>query len=281
MPSQPRTLADPPANRARGELRATIAATATGRSHVARAYEAGGLRLRFPKVAPGVRPEVEAVCINTGGGMVGGDAARLAFEVGPGAAATITTQSAEKIYRAEGGAVTAVDAALTLGAGARAEWLPQETILFDRVRFERRLEVDMAGDASLLLVEALVFGRLAMGEMVRTGHVRDRWRVRRDGRLVFAEALALDGAIADRLDHPALGCGARAVATLLLVSPDAETRLDAVRAALATVDCLGGASAWDGLLTVRLLAPSPGRVRAAIVALLHALRGRAAPRVWQ
>ncbi len=279
----PQPLLDPPAaaNRARGELRAVIEATGSGRSHVARAHEAGGLRLRFPKVAPGTRPEVEAVCINTGGGMVGGDTARLAFTVGANASATVTTQSAEKVYRAEGGAVTRVDAALALGPGARVEWLPQETILFDRVRFERRLEVDLAADASLLLVEALVFGRLAMGETVRTGHVRDRWRIRRDGRLVFAEALALDGNIAAQLDHPALGSGARATATLLLVAPAAEAQLDAVREALASADCPGGASAWDGMLTVRLLSPSPERVRAAIVALLHALRGRAAPRVWQ
>ena len=270
---------DPHANRARGELGATFA-TVGERTYASHTREAGGLRLRFPKVHPGVVPGCEAVMINTAGGMVGGDTARLAFTLEANAAATITTQSAEKIYRANG-AATSVEAKLSLGPGAQLEWLPQETILFDDIAFSRSLDVTMAGDASLLLVEALVFGRIAMGEAVRTGSVRDRWRVRREGVLVFAEALALDGAIAERLDRRALGNGARALATLLLVCPEAESRLPLVREVLGPMGALAGASAWNGLISVRLLSASPERVRAAIVLLLAALRGRAAPRVWQ
>ncbi len=274
------TPADAPRNRASGELRASFACVG-GRTQVSRAYEAGGLRLRFPTVHPGLHPGCEAVMINTGGGMVGGDTARLAFALEPNAAVTLTTQSAEKIYRSTGGATTRVDVALTLGPGAHGEWLPQETILFDAVRFNRRLEVDMAADATLLLAEAVVFGRLAMGEAVRTGSFGDRWSVRRDGTLVFAEAVRIEEAIGDQLDSPALGAGARACATLLLVAPDAERRLDEARAVVEACGCPVGVSAWNGILTARLLSPSPERVRGAIVGLLAALRGRAAPRVWQ
>ena len=269
----------PPPNSARGELRATFKRVGA-RTRLDQAYEAGGLRLRFPNVAAGSTPDCEAVCINTGGGMVGGDSARLDFTCGVGAAATLTTQSAEKIYRAEAHPTT-VDVTLTLGENAHMEWLPQETILFDRVGLERRLTVDMAGSATLLMLESLVFGRLAMGETVRSGALRDRWRIRRDGRLVFAEDLRLEGEIAALLDRPALGGGARMLATLLLVAPDAEARLESVRATLAEAPAEAGSSAWNGMLSVRLSSPSPERVRATIVALLTQLRGRAAPRVWQ
>lgn len=271
--------APPAGNRARGEVRARFTRVAE-RTAAARLYAGGGLRLRCPTVGPGLRPDCEGVLINTGGGMVGGDTAQLAFEVGAGAAVTLTTQSAEKIYRSTG-TPTRVTTSLTLDAGALCEWLPQETILYDRADFHRRLDVAMADDARLLLVESLVFGRLAMGEVMASGTVRDRWRIRRGGRLVYAEATNLGDAPAAILDRDALGGGARATATLLLVAPDAEARLDAVRATLEGAPCPAAASAWDGLLLARLLSPSPAALRAVIIALLATLRGRAAPRVWQ
>ena len=269
----------PPPNRAIGLLRARFV-RAGARTQVERVYEAGGLRLRFPNVLRGTRPDCEAVCINTGGGMVGGDGAQLAFDLADGAAVTLTTQSAEKIYRAEG-TPTTVDVALKLCAGAQAEWLPQETILFDRIDLRRRLEIDMTADATLLLAETLVFGRLAMGETVRTGSVRDQWRIRRAGRLVFAEAFRVAGEVAAILDRPATGAGARALTTLVFVAPDAEARLDAVRDALAGSAAHAGASAWNGLLCLRAAAPSPDLLRPTILAVLRVLRGTAAPRVWQ
>ena len=241
-----------------------------------RLYEAGGLRLRCPVVGGGC----EAVSINTGGGMAGGDTARLAYALGPQARVTMTSQSAEKIYRADS-AATQLDMSLTLAAGAAAEWLPQETILFDGARLDRRLDINMAQDASLMLLESVVFGRLAMGEELRVGRFTDRWRVRRGGRLVLAENVRLDGAVSALLDQPALGQGARAIATFLIIAPDAEARLDDVRALLAGAVFPHGVSAWNKMLLARLAAPSPEALRSAIVRLLSGLRGRAAPRVWQ
>ena len=270
---------DPPPNRAEGQVRASFRRIGT-RTMVDRVHESGGLRVRFPKVQPGLLPDCEAVCINTGGGMVGGDHADYRFTAETGAAVTITTQSAEKIYRAEG-EPTCVAVRLDLQAGATLEWLPQETILYDAIRLRRTLDVDLHADARLLLAETLVFGRLAMGEIVRTGHLHDRWRLRRAGCLVFAEDLRLAGAVSEMLDRPATGSGARALATVLMAAPDAENRLEAVRSVLENAPVEAAASAWNGLLLVRALSPSPDRLRAIIVAVLELLRGRAAPRVWQ
>ncbi len=172
--------------------------------------------------------------------------------------------------------------ALSLGAGAALDWLPQETILFDGARLDRRLDVDMAADADLLMAETLVFGRLGMGERLGAGRVRDRWRLRRGGRLALAEELDLAG----RRRAALAATGRRSAAGRAPPPPSsgrrprAEAALDGARAALDVPEVAGGASAWNGLLVARALSPSPRALRAAIVALLSGLRGRALPRLW-
>ena len=261
--------------RARGEVRAEFAA-ANGGAALARLYQTGGLRLATPHADGGA----EAVLINTGGGMAGGDEARLDFSLGPNAQVMLTTQSAEKIYRGDG-ETARVRADIRLAAAARLEWLPQETILFEGARLARRLEIDMAEDAALLLVEAFTFGRTAFGEDRIDASLRDSWRVRRAGKLIFAEQLRLDHSAA-LLARPAIGGGARAMASLLIIAADPPASLAALRAAF---DPHGPAVEWgaslvEGTVVARALSPSPSHLRAAIVGVLAALRGRAAPRVW-
>jgi urease accessory protein len=265
--------------RAAGEARAIFGRTGA-RTEPARVYETGGLRLRFPRSAAAC----EAVLINTGGGMAGGDRAQVAVTLEARAEVLFTTQSAEKIYRSDHD-TSQVEARAVVGPGARLEWLPQETILFQGARFSRRLEVDLAAGASLFLVEAVTFGRIAMGEHRIDAAIRDSWRVKREGRLVFAEELRLDHAGA-HLDRAAVGRGARAVASILVVAPDGRAERDKIRAALDVVQQQGddeldaGATYFDGLALARLASPSPTRLRAAVVTVMMALRGRAAPRVW-
>ncbi len=261
--------------RASGEIRATFAAHGS-RTRVGRLYETGGLRLRFPKSAD----MCEAVIVNTSGGVVGGDSAGLSFEAGAGAHVLLTTQSAEKIYRSDG-AQARIDVSLTLHENATLDWLPQETILFDQAIFARALHVDMTARARLMLSESTRLGRLAMGEQCCHGSFRDRWRINRSGRLIFADDVRLDGAPAALLDRPAIGGGARALATLLYVAPDAESRLDECRVALAGTECDVGASAMNGFLVARMASPSPVILRGAIVSLFSRLLGRAVPRVWR
>ena len=268
------------ANRATGKLDAAFGRTGA-RTEIRHLFETGGYRLRMPRSRG---PSCEAVMVNTGGGMAGGDHARFTFAVESGASVTLTTTAAEKIYGTpmalDAVVGTRIDVGLTVAAGASLEWLPQETILFHRAQLDRQLSVTLEPDSRLLMAEMLVFGRLAMGETMRDGLLRDRWRIRRGGRLVLADELALSGRPTDLLDRPALGGGARASATVLLVTPEAERGTDAARLALAQPNLTAGASAWNGLLVARATSPSPERLRAAIVALLASLRGRALPRLW-
>ena len=265
----------PPYVRAVGELRADFQSVGS-RTQAMNVFETGGLRLRCPKVAQGC----EGVLINTGGGVAGGDKCSYDFDVGPNAQVTFTTQSAEKIYRAQSNAAE-IDVALRIGARANVEWLPQETILFGGARLNRRLDMELDETSSLTMLESVIYGRMAMGEMEVTGAFRDRWRIRRGRRLLFAEDMRLDGDMTAALDRPAVGDGARASATFLHVAPDAEARLEEIRASLADAPCEWGASAWNGMALVRLLSPSPEKMRAAIVSLLQSFRGRDVPRVWQ
>ena len=214
-------------------------------------------------------------------GVAGGDAYRVELALREGAEVEATTTAAEKIYRSDG-APARIETRLTLAPQASLFWLPQETLIFEGAALERRLQVEMAGDASLILVESLVFGRLARGESSIDARLRESWRIRRDGRLVFADETRLDHAGA-ALDRPAVGAGARALATIIAAAPAVETRLSDVRAALDTAsgEVEAGASAFDGLVVARLLSASPVRLRETVIASILALGGRKPPRLWQ
>lgn len=261
-------------NRARARLR-LAAKCAAGVTRLADLVEGGGYRLKFPTPERGL----EAVIVNTGGGLLGGDAVDLEVEAGAAADLMITTQSSEKIYRAVG-QPSAIAVSLRAGPGARLHWLPQDAILFSGARLTRRIDAEMAADAELVVAEAAVFGRLAMGEVLGTGLLADRWRIRRGGRLDHADDLRLEGDMSALLDRPALGGGARAAATLLVMAPDAEQRLDRAREQMLEDGVRAGASAWEGRLAVRLLAADPEPLRRVLGRLVAVLTDRTVPRFW-
>jgi urease accessory protein len=260
------------ANRARGEIALTVAHE-HGRTRRKRVRESGSLRARFPNVTS---EELEAVIVNTAGGIAGGDRFALGISAGEESKLLVSGAAAEKVYRSIG-VDTEISVRLDIAQGASLRWLPQETILFDRARLSRSIEIDMAADASIVLVEAVVFGRAAMGEAVEQGSLTDRWRFRRAGRLVFAETLKLDGAIRETLARPAVALGGAAIATIL-VAPADEALAECLRA----VECSGevGISAWNGFALARLCATDGAALRQDVVALLAALDRGALPRLW-
>jgi urease accessory protein len=247
-----------------------------GATGVARLSERGSARLRLPR---GKGLPLEAVTINTGGGIAAGDRFATDIEVGAGADLVVTTAAAEKIYRSDGDTAM-VATTLRLGPAARLDWLPQETILYDRARLARRLDVDMAGDATLLVFEATVFGRTAYDEVVASGLYEDRWRIRRAGTLAYADTIRLAGPIAAQMGRPSVANGARAMATLLYVAPDAAARIDEARALLEGARCEAGAGAWNGLLVVRWLAHDIETLRHEAARVMTGFGGRPLPRVW-
>jgi urease accessory protein len=268
-----RTL--PPSIRAEGRL-SLVTRRSVSRSAIGRVAEAGPLRVRFPRITD--KNRLEAILINTAGGIVGGDVLQYEIESGERTTLALTSQAAEKIYRSAG-ETARIKVKLMAHDGSTLAWLPQETILFDRVKVGRSLEADIAPSANVTICESVVFGRTAMGERVAMGAFEDCWRIKRGGRLVFADTTRLDGKIDSLLGKAAIANGATCIATILHVAPDADTRCEAARAALDDPEIEAGASAFEGMLIVRMLAADSFALRRAIVNLLHAI-GSSPPRAF-
>lgn len=262
--------------RARGHARIGFVSLA-GTTRLKTNFQSGSAKIRLPRCC--VSAAKEAVLLNTAGGLTGGDHLVYEVDAGPGSRAIVTTQAAERVYRSVAGDAR-VETQLTVDRGARLDWLPQETIVFDNSALSRRLDVDVAADATLLAVEAIVLGRRAMGERPLNVRVNDGWRIRRAGRLIFADGIRLAGNAETIMSGGATGGGATALATLILVAPNAEMYLDAARDVLAACRGEGGASGWNRMLVARLAAPDGTTLRDDLVTLVERLRDAAMPRVW-
>jgi urease accessory protein len=262
------------ANRARGAVSFDVHRIegVTRRRHL---HESGSLRVRFPS------PEAEglsAVFVNTAGGIAGGDRFDIEISAGEGSRLAVTTAAAEKVYRAAGPAAR-LNIALKAEASSHLAWLPQETILFDRARVERRIDIELAESASLLLCEIVVFGRAAMGERMLSGEFVDRWRLSRGGRLVFAENIRLDGDIGEKLARPAVANGGAAIGTALMVPGD-EALVERIREATTSFAGEVGISSWNGFAMARFCAQDAGKLRADMMAVIGRASGSALPRLW-
>jgi len=217
--------------------------------------------------------------INTAGGLTGGDRFEWRIELDDGARCTVVTQACEKIYRAEGDAAI-VGVTLKLGRGARLDWLPQETILFNGARLDRTFDIQVAEGARLLTVEAVLLGRRAMGEHTPFVHLRDHWRVWNGENLMFADEVRLDPSLGS---GAALLDGAGAYASILYVGDDHADRTSIVRDLMGKGrdHVQGGASAFEGKLFCRLLARDGLGLRKVLIPVLEALRdGEPLPRLW-
>jgi urease accessory protein len=262
------------ANRAVGSVVLAVGAE-DGISRRVRVHEHGSLRVRFPNREAAA---LDAMIVNTAGGMTGGDAFEFDITVGTGAALTVTTAAAEKVYRSLGPDAR-IGVMLEVGRGGALAWLPQETIVFDQARLRRSIDVVLAPDGKLLLAEAIVFGRSAMGESVTQGRICDRWRVRRGGALVFAETVRLNGAVAQHLAEPAVANSGVAIASVLKVPGD-DADVTSIRVLRERFAGEVGASAWNGIAVARLCARDGAALRRDLVAVLAAWADAALPRLW-
>ena len=267
----------------------------TGHAHVSFALRDGAtrlvaldqtspLRVLFPRVDRN-EPPLAAVAV-VSGGVVGGDLLNVTVSVSADAKAMAIGQAAEKVYRSAG-PDSSVDISLAVDTGGWLEWLPQETILFDGAKLGRRTSIEVEGTGKVLAGEILVFGRLARGEVVRRGFLRDRWMVRREGRLAWADCLLLECDIYARLGAHAGFGGARSCATALYAGPDGECFIEMAKALTTNAeDVRAGVSLVHGVLIARWLSADPLALRRSFeqywTAMRHAAGGLPArlPRLW-
>lgn len=273
------TTGETPAQRAQGQL--TLGFKRLGAAtKIDTLFQQGALKARLPR--PQDPTLCEAVTLNISGGVAGGDELDTMVTLAPGARLALASQAAERIYRTLGPPAR-IRTRLLVQDGARLDYLPQETILFDRFALDRALDIELQGDAEFVGVETLLFGRQAMGEIVQSGSLRDRIRLRHDGRLVFQDMTRLEGHITAQLRRRAVADGANAVAGLIVAGPAAAQKLDVLRAVLnAAPGIIAGASAFDNMIFARLLAPDGASLRQCLISALEICRGDGRlPRVWQ
>lgn len=267
----------PPLQRARGVGR--IATKQRGdATHLDTLFQEGCGKIRLPNTHS---TSLEAVLINTAGGITGGDHLQWGADVAAGGHLVLTTQACERSYRSTGD-FARVETHLKVGAGAHLDWLPQETILFAASKLDRILWVDLEEGATLTAIESVLLGRDAMGEDAADALLRDRWHIRRQGRLVHAEATRLDAASAERSSLSLLA-GNRAFATVLHIASTAD-RAEALCTRLRDAMPAGGAigaSANGERLVIRVIAPTGLALRRLIVPILIELTGAGSlPRLW-
>lgn len=274
QPTHDRADARPAQPRAVGQV-SVVAKPAAGRSALAGLRQSGAFKAVFPRPRGAA---IEAILVNTAGGITGGDRFDARIEARAGSQVSVTTQAAERAYRAQPGERGRVANRLSAGPGARLDWLPQETILYDGSALERTLVAELAADARLLLVEPLVFGRAAMGEVLHAAWFRDRIEIRREGVPLYLDAVRFEGDLAARLARPGVAAGAGAMASLVFVAPEAEAHLAALRALMPDT---GGVSLLrEDVLVLRLLAPDSFALRRALVPALIRLTDNDLPRSW-
>ena len=258
-------------------------AVADGRTRLSHLYERNPLRVLFPRPPSGDLSN--AVVVTTSGGLVAGDRIEVAVRLEARTAAHLSASAAEKIYRSTG-SDTVVEQRLDVRDGAWLEFLPPETILFDAARLRRTTTVELAGGGGFLGGGIIVFGRRARGEGFTTGLLHEAWEVRRGGRLVWGDALHIDGDVAAVMADPACFGGAAVCATLILASPDAALLLEGARDLQGRSPVRAGATLVNGVLVARWLGDDAWALRCAYADLACHLREAALglpprlPRLW-
>lgn len=262
--------------RAIGSARVSVYGDAAGTTRLRDLRQSGSLKLVFPET---YRKDVEVILANTAGGITGGDCFDLEIELQDAATLSLTTQAAERAYRAQTGEVGRVTTRLTVRDGGCLQWLPQELILYDRCALRRHLEISLGAQARLLMVESVVFGRAAMPETLNDVLFQDRIKIKQDGRPLYVDGMDLRGNATAHLARQAIAGGAGAMASVVMVAPEVETKLPVLRALLPTT--AGASLLGEGVLVLRLLANDSFELRHTLLPVLEHLTNNTLPASWR
>ncbi len=275
MTIQAQTFDSPPIQRAVGQIRLSTKVTAAQKTGLDVLFQKGSSKAVFPRPTSN---QLDAVLVNTAGGVTGGDRFDIHAQAARGTALSLTTQAAERIYRAVGPEPGRIETRLVVERDAQLRWLPQETILFEGCKLARRLDVEVQPTSRFLMVEPVVFGRDASGEQLRGCAFRDAVSITQNGQPLFLDAVNMTGDIATSLGRSAIGGGAGAMASLVLVDTDCARYLPQVRALLP--DTAGASVLHARLLVVRLLSADSHRLRQTLLPLLRLLTDDTLTKNW-
>ncbi len=237
-------------------------------------FQRSPIRIMFPRAGGGAVDE--AVLVNTAGGIAGGDRLECGVTALANASIAVTSQAAEKVYRALNEPAR-IATKLRACEAAKLAWLPQETIVFNWARVIRETEIELVSGAELLALEWLVLGRTAHGEETVGGQITDSWRVKKDGRLIWADSFRATDEIFPHLHRKALLSNCRAVGTLIYFGPYLDTRLEFLREIAPSLECHCVATSVGGLIVVRFAAEVSSDLRLALRSFLEQLSRELGP----
>lgn len=251
--------------RADGSGRMVLSGSDNG-TRIVDVFQQSPIRIMFPG-SSGCAVE-EAVLINTAGGIAGGDRLECDVTALANASIAVTSQAAEKVYRAlsEPARITTK---LKACEAAKLAWLPQETIVFNSGRLSRETEIELSSGAELLALEWLVLGRAAQGEEMVGGHITDSWRVKKDSRLIWADSFRVTDEMFPHLHRKALLSKCKAVGTLIYFGPYLDIRLEFLRDIAPSLGCHCATTSVAGLIIVRFATELSSDLRHALRSFLQ------------
>jgi urease accessory protein len=250
--------------RANGAGRIVFTSSEKG-TRIAEVYEKFPVGLMFPRVGGDLVKE--AVIVNASGGIAGGDRLEIEVVALKNASVVVTTQAAEKIYKALDRPALVATKLKACGA-AKLAWLPQETIVFNQARIRRQTEIDLCSGAELIALEWMVLGRTAYGEKVVGGYISDSWRIKMDGRLIWVDGFRISDEVFAQLHRKALLSNWKAVGTLVYFGPGLDARLRVLREIAASLDCCCAATIIGAIIVVRVAAAAGSDLRRGLRSLL-------------
>ena len=250
--------------RAEGSCQIVLSGSEKG-TRIMDVFQRFPIHVMFPRAGGAVE---EAVLINTAGGIAGGDRLESGVTALANASIAVTTQAAEKVYRALNEPAR-IATRLKACEAAKLAWLPQETIVFNWARLSRETEIEISSGAELLALEWLVLGRAAHGEEMVGGHITDSWRVKKDGRLIWADNFRATDETFPHLHRKALLSNCKAIATLVYFGPHLDKQLAFLRDIAPSLACDCAATAVGGLIIVRFAAKVSSDLRHALRSFLQ------------
>lgn len=170
----------------------------------------------------GVLP-AEAILLHPPGGLVSGDDLRIALTTEPQARLLVTTPAATMVYGTDQYAVPQRQAVHLTVTDSVLEYLPAETIVFDRAQAHLSLEVELRGKGVFIGAETLVLGRKVGAQPFTQGALSQRAVIWRNGHLLLNEHLQLTLPQDQRLLAANCGwAGATVLSTFYAVGPHDE-----------------------------------------------------------
>jgi urease accessory protein len=212
--------------------------------------------------------------MSSSGGILQGDEQKIDVVMGTNSAARITTQSATKIYKMDGGYASQY-INIHNQEGSYLEFIPHQIIPFKSSRFYQEVNLEVEDNAILIYSEIISAGRIASGEKFDFDLCFLRTSAHRNGRLLFTDVMSLNQK--DKSNLESVFGGKTIFSTVYIIgnSIQIESIVDKINLATKSNSLLASCSSlpYDSGIIVRMLADSVSEIISLTESISSILRG--------